>query len=399
MKRLLASLIALTSLALAQTEISFWHSMDGPAEKIIAQFAQAFNAKQPQYKVTPRLVGDYREGESRLIATLRSGGAPVLFQSEILLFPRLAAEGAILPLDDLAATLPKAFVDDLFDPAWDYGMIGGKRVGLPFNTSTPVLFFNENQLKAKGLKVPSNWDDFEKVAKAFTSRTSKGFIALTESWTFEAQVTSRGGNLVTKDGKPNFTSPEVLEALEYLQNLGKSGATSVRNLSESTFAQLDFIRTKGMMVMASIANWPAAETASFAFKLGVAPIPHEPGGKVPLGGAQLVVIKGATPEQQKGAFEFWKFLMEPENIKTWVEASYYVPLRKSAEPLLEGFYKENPYRKVAFQQIAASQPRPRVPQFAIWRNFLEDALEKALKGGVPAKQALEEAQRKAEAAK
>jgi sn-glycerol 3-phosphate transport system substrate-binding protein len=232
-----------------------------------------------------------------------------------------------------------------------------------------------------------------------SSRQSKGFIALTESWTFEAMVTSRGGNLVTPDGKPNFTSPQVVEALEFLQNLNRSGVISVRNLAEATFAQLDFVRTKGMMVFASIANWPAAENFSFAFKLGVAPVPREPEGKVPLGGAQLVVVRGASPEQQRGAVEFWKYLMEPEVVARWVQASYYLPMRKSAEPLLEGFYKENPYRRVAFQQVGNAQPRPRVPQFAVWRNFLEEALEKALKGNVPARQALEEAQRKAEAAR
>jgi len=386
-------------LGLAQTEVPFWHGMDGPAGRAIDQFASSFNARQNTYKVVPKFYGDYREGESKLIAALRSGGGPVLFQAEILFFPRLVAEGSILPLDDLAASLPKSFSDDLFDAAWDYGLIDGKRYGLPFNTSTPVLFFNENQLRAKGLKPPTNWKEFADVTKALTSRTSRGFIALTESWTFEAMVTSRGGNLVTKDGKPNFTSPEVVEALEYLQSLGKAGTTSVRNLAESSFAQLDFVRTKGMMVFASIANWPAAENFSFAFKLGVAPVPREPDGKVPLGGAQLVVVKGATPEQTRGAFEFWKFLMEPENIKTWVLASYYLPLRKSATPLLDSFYKENPYRKVAFEQVAYAQPRPRVPQFAVWRNYLEDALEKALKGNISARAALEEAQRKAEAAR
>ncbi|MCV6004216.1 hypothetical protein OFO99_32785, partial [Escherichia coli] len=76
--------------------------------------------------------------------------------------------------------------------------------------------------------------------------------------------------------------------------------------------------------------------------------------------------------------------MEPEVVARWVQASYYVPLRKSATPLLEKFYRDNPYRKVAFEQIAYAQPRPRVPQFATWRNFLEEALERTLKGGVPA---------------
>jgi len=371
--------------------------MDGPAGRAIDQFAKEFNAKQRSFRVVPVYKGDYRDEESSLVSAMRAGGAPVLYQAEVVFFPRLVAEGSVVALDDLVRALP--FENDLFDAAWEYGVIGGKRYGLPFNTSTPVLFFNENQLRAKGLKVPTNWKEFGEVARAMSSRQSKGFIALTESWTFEAMVTSRGGNLVTPDGKPNFTSPQVVEALEFLQNLNRSGVISVRNLAEATFAQLDFVRTKGMMVFASIANWPAAENFSFAFKLGVAPVPREPDGKVPLGGAQLVVVRGASPEQQRGAVEFWKYLMEPEVVARWVQASYYLPMRKSAEPLLEGFYKENPYRRVAFQQVVNAQPRPRVPQFAVWRNFLEEALEKALKGNVPARQALEEAQRKAEASR
>lgn len=397
MKRVVAWLFLALSLAFAQVEIPFWHAMDGPAGRAIDQFAKEFNAKQNSFRVVPVYKGDYRDEENSLVSALRAGGAPVLYQAEVVFFPRLVAEGSVVALDDLVRGLP--FENDLFEAAWDYGIIGGKRYGLPFNTSTPVLFFNENQLRAKGLKVPTNWKEFGEVARTLNSRQSKGFIALTESWTFEAMVTSRGGNLVTADGKPNFTSAQVVEALEFLQNLNRSGVISVRNLAESTFAQLDFVRTKGMMVFASIANWPAAENFSFAFKLGVAPVPREPGGKVPLGGAQLVVVRGASPEQQRGAVEFWKYLMEPEVVARWVQASYYVPLRKSAEPLLEAFYKENPYRRVAFQQVGIAQPRPRVPQFAVWRNFLEEALEKALKGNVPARQALEEAQRKAEAAR
>lgn len=397
MKRVAAWLFLAFSLAFAQVEIPFWHAMDGPAGRAIDQFAKEFNAKQRSFRVVPVYKGDYRDEESSLVSALRAGGAPVLYQAEVVFFPRLVAEGSVVALDDLVRALP--FENDLFDAAWEYGIISGKRYGLPFNTSTPVLFFNENQLRAKGLKVPTNWKEFGEVARAMSSRQSKGFIALTESWTFEAMVTSRGGNLVTPDGKPSFTSPQVVEALEFLQNLNRSGVISVRNLAEATFAQLDFVRTKGMMVFASIANWPAAENFSFAFKLGVAPVPREPDGKVPLGGAQLVVVRGASPEQQRGAVEFWKYLMEPEVVARWVQASYYLPMRKSAEPLLEGFYKENPYRRVAFQQVGNAQPRPRVPQFAVWRNFLEEALEKALKGNVPARQALEEAQRKAEAAR
>jgi sn-glycerol 3-phosphate transport system substrate-binding protein len=383
--------------ALAQVEVPFWHSMDGPAGRLLAAFAQEFAAKDGRYRVLPQYVGEYRDGETKLVAALRSGTAPVLFQAEISFFPRLVAEGRALALDPYL-NLDRALVEDLFEPAWNYGLLEGKRYGLPLNTSTPVLFYNLDAFRAKGLKAPRNWKEFEEAAKALSSRQAKGFIFVTDpqAWLFEAMVTSRGGNLV-KDGKPNFTSKEALEALEMLDRLNRAGALSARSMAEATFAQLDFVRTKGMMVMASIANWPAAENFSFAFTLGVAPVPREPGGKVPMGGAQLVVLKGASEAQVRGALEFWKYLMEPRNVARWVEASYYVPVRKSAIPLLEGFYRENPFRKVAFEQIAYAQERPKEPQFTAWASLLAEALEKSLKGGVPPRKALEEAQRKAEA--
>ncbi len=383
--------------ALAQTEVPFWHAMDGPAGRLISQFAQEFNARQAQYRLLPQYAGDYRDAETKLVAALRAGGGPVLFQAEISFFPRLVAEGRAVALDPYLG-LDRGFAEDLFEPAWNYGVVEGKRYGLPFNTSTPVLFYNLDAFRAKGLKAPRNWKEFEEAARALTSRQAKGFIFVTDpqAWLFEAMVTSRGGNLVKGD-KPNFTSREALEALEMLHRLNRAGALSVRSLAEATFAQLDFVRTKGMMAMASIANWPAAENFSFAFSLGVAPVPREPGGKVPLGGAQLVVLKGASEAQVRGAVEFWKYLMEPRNVARWVEASYYVPVRKSALPLLEGFYRENPFREVAFEQVAYAQERPRLPQFSTWAGLLAEALEKSLKGGLPPERALEEAQRKAEA--
>ncbi|GEM89052.1 ABC transporter substrate-binding protein [Oceanithermus desulfurans] len=381
--------------ALAQVNVTFWHSMDGPAGEAIDRFAERFNAAQSDYRVVPRYVGDYREAETKLIAALRTGSAPVLYQAEIAFFPRLVAEGTVQPLDAFTGGLDPEFVADFFEAPWNYGVVDGVRYGLPFNTSTPVLFYNADALRTLRLPVPGDWKTFEDDALKLTTRRSKGFIAILDSWIFEAMVTSRGGSLVTADGRPNFASPEAVDALAMLRRLVDKKAAIPRNLAEAQFAQLDFVRTKGMMVFASIANWPAAEKYSFAFELGVAPVPREPGGKVPMGGAELVVLKGASAEEARGAFAFWRFLMQPENLVEWIHASYYVPLRRSVLPLLEDFYAENPYRKVAFEQIARAVPRPRVPQFAVWRDYLDEALEKALKGRTDPRQALEEAQKKA----
>ena len=393
MRRLLAFLV-LFGLGLAQVEVSFWHSMDGPAGRLIKTFAEEFNREQSDYRVTPRYVGDYREAETRLIAALRTKTQPVLYQAEIAFFPRLVAEGQVEALEPYL-NLSKAEIEDFYPAVWAYGVMQGRRFGLPFNTSTPVLFFNASAFKAKGLKAPRNWAEFEAAAQKLSDRRRKGYIAVLESWTFESMVTSRGGSLVTPDGKPNFNSKEAVAALAMLHRMAKKRTLIPRRLAEAQFALLDFVRTKGMMVFASIANWPAAENYSFAFDLGVAPVPREKGGKVPMGGAQLVVLKGHDPAQVKGAIAFWKFLMRPENIARWVEASYYVPVKKSAVKYLKDFYAENPYRKAAFEQLAYAVPRPRVPEFVVWRVYLEEALEKSVKGGMDPKRALDEAQRKA----
>ncbi len=392
--RKLFFLVFLFGFASAQVEVPFWHAMDGPAGRQIEAFAKAFNAEQNEFQVVPRYVGDYREAETRLIAALRTGTQPVLFQAEIAFFPRLVAEGRAVPLDGRLG-LDEKTVADFYPAVWAYGVMNGRRYGLPFNTSTPVLFYNASAFRARGVAAPKNWAEFEAAAKRLSDRRRKGYIAVLESWTFEAMVTSRGGSLVTEDGRPNFDSKEAVEALSMLHRMARARTLIPRRLAEAQFALLDFVRTKGMMVFASIANWPAAENYSFAFDLGVAPVPREPGGKVPMGGAQLVVLKGASERQVAGAVAFWKFLMRPENIARWVEASYYVPVRRSALPYLEDFYAENPYRKAAFEQLAYAVPRPRVPEFVVWRVYLEEALEKSVKGGVDPKVALEEAQRKA----
>lgn len=116
---------------------------------------------------------------------------------------------------------------------------------------------------------------------------------------------------------------------------------------------------------------------------------------MPLAGGTLVVLKGAKDEQVKGAVAFWRFLMEPANIARWVKTTYYMPMRKSAQPLLEDFYKQDPRRRVAFSQVEDADVWIQDPEFTVWYSYLEDALERALKGGSSAKAALEEAQKKA----
>jgi sn-glycerol 3-phosphate transport system substrate-binding protein len=149
------------------------------------------------------------------------------------------------------------------------------------------------------------------------------------------------------------------------------------------------------MTFASIANWPDVRRFSIGFELAAAPVPMEDGGRVPLGGAQLVVMRGASEAQRLAAFDFWRFLVEPENLARWIEASYYIPVRRSAIPLLDEFYAADPNRAAALAQLELAVPRPRLPQFDAWRRLIDDALERTLRGNQSPQASLAEAQRRA----
>ncbi len=393
-KGLALLLLALGSMAAAQTTVTFWHSMGG-AEEAVNELAATFNAAQSEYRVDAQYVGGYPEAQTRLVAAFGTSAAPVLFQAEVGYWPRLVFDGALQDLSEEVAGLDEEFIADFYPGLWAYGELNGGRYGLPWNSSTPVMYYNADALERAGLTPPATWDEFAAAARQLTSRQGQGAAFVGDSWLFEMIVLSMGGELVLGDGTPNFESEEALAALTMLSELVRDGSMAYYSTTERTAAILTFVRTRAMMTFASIANWPDVRRFSIGFTIAAHPVPSIPGASVPLGGAQLAVLNSATDEERAGAFAFWQFLMEPENLAFWIRDSYYIPVRRSALPLLEEFYAEDPNRGAAREQLELAVPRPRVADFNSWRGVLDEMLDRALRGGAAPAEALSEAQRRA----
>ncbi|MDZ7704379.1 MAG: ABC transporter substrate-binding protein [Trueperaceae bacterium] len=379
----------------AQTVIPFWHSQDA-TQDTIAQLADDFNASQSDYRVVPEYAGNYEDAAIQLASSLDSGNEPVLFDSELTVFARLVEEGALAPLSDLAGELSSEVVDDFYPALWGYGDTSGDRYGLPWNMSVPVLFYNASAFGQRGVEAPATWDEFEAAADRMTTRQTTGYIHVTAALIFETMVVTRGGQIVTDDGQPNFTSDAAVETLEMLQRMVEADHATVRTFAQLDAAVVDFVRTRGMMAFASIAFWPQSQRYDIAFNPEAAPVPKGSSPNIPLLGAQLVILDGASDAQRRGAFEFWRFLVEPENIDTWVRASYFLPVRRSAVDLLQDWYDAEPARRIGLQELENAVPRPRVGAYTTWQGYLEEAIERALRRGTDPREALAEAQRRAE---
>ncbi len=387
-------LVALGSSS-AQTVIPFWHSQDA-TQDTIQQLADDFNASQSEYEIVPEYAGNYEDAAIQLVSSIGTRNQPVIFDAELSVFARLVQEGSLESLSDLVENVPAELVDDFYPALWSYGELDGERYGLPWNMSLPVLFYNATAFRQRGVEPPETWEEFVAAADRMTTRQTTGYIHVTAALVFETMVTTRGAQLVTDDGQPNFTSDAAVDALEMLQQIVNDDNAVVRTFSQLDVAVVDFVRTKGMMSIASIAFWPQGERYNIAFEPEAVPVPRGSSQDIPLLGAQLVVIDGASEAQRRGAFAFWRFLVQPENVDTWVRESYFLPVRREAANLLEDWYAEDSVRRLGLDELEHAVARPRVGGYVIWQGYLEESLERALLRGADARAALAEAQRRAE---
>jgi len=391
LRLLLICLLGGVAVAQRPVEIAFWHTLEPPGREALEKIVADFNARQRDYRVVAQHVGDLREGGLKLTGALRAGNAPQLYYGEVSFVSRAVQENLALPLDEYLGNLPGDFYPGLLET----GRFQGRTYALPVELHLPVLFFNADQLAARRLNPPQNWEALASTAQQLTTRSARGLMVVSDVYSFNAVVMSRGGQLL-REGRPNFTDPKVVQSLEYLQDLVRSGHAVSRNIAEAQFAMVDFVRTKVFMGIAPITVWPTLEKRTpIPFRLGVAPLPRTPDGKLPLAGGNLMVLRGASEAQARGAVALWRYWMEPPIQAEWVRATYCLPLRRSAQPLLEDFYREDPRRRVAFAGLEQAASWVQDPEVTLWYGFLEEALERVLKGNANPRQALEEAQRKA----
>ncbi len=368
--------------------------MDGVQGKV-AQYASEFNKAQSQYEVVAVSKGSYRDLQPALQAAIKAGSAPALAQLELTQIAPMAAQGDLIDLSKADDSLSPELVRDIYGPAWKVGDLNGKRFGLPWNLSVPVLMYNAGSMRRAGLQAPATWTELEAQSRRLAAGGKRPLVAVPDAWTFEANVLSRGGSLV-RGNEPALNSPEAVEALTQLARMSQAKLAQPRGLNEAVKGAFDFARGQNVFVLASVANWTDARKLPF-LQLGIAPFPCEKAGActVPLGGGALVVPRGSSAQQQAGALAFWQFLMDPARLADWVKTTAYAPPRRAAAPLLGDWYSKNPQLRAAHAQMDRAVPRPGLAAYAEWSGYAEDAVRKAINGQATPQAALDEAQKRA----
>ena len=168
--------MALSTAAYAEVEVQWWHAMGGANGERVDKIAADFNATQSEYKIVPTYKGNYTETMTAAIAGFRAKQHPHIVQVfEVGTATMMAAKGAVYPMEQLMKDAGEDYDKSDYLPAVIsyYQTPEGELLSMPFNSSTPVLWYNADALKAAGVEVPKTWDDVKSAAKALVGNGMK----------------------------------------------------------------------------------------------------------------------------------------------------------------------------------------------------------------------------------
>jgi sn-glycerol 3-phosphate transport system substrate-binding protein len=372
----LAALGLLVGAAAAQgkTEISFWHGLDGQAGEAVDALVKRFNQSQGEFEVKALYKGTYPEVLAAANAAYRQKNPPHLVQVYEVGTQSMILSDTIVPIYRLMRQQQIAVNwADFLETVTGYYSKDGKLYSMPFNVSTPILYYNKDVFKKAGLgdTPPGTWPEVEAVSRKILAAGAAtcGFTTPSPSWTIlENTFPWHDQPFATnQNGYAGLDTKLLINSAFGLMHVG----AFVRWQKENIFAYggeegqpnskfSDGVCAMVMQSSGSIGGFKKALT----FDWGTGQLPHwgppYPKANTILGGATLWALRGHEPADYKGVAQFLRFLIEPPQQSWWAAATGYVPITRRAVKSLEddAFYKQNPEQWTAMSQLLNATPTP-----------------------------------------
>ncbi len=409
------ALVCATTAANAVTEIQWWHSMTGALNTKVDSIADKFNASQTEYKVVPVYKGQYDESMTAAIAAYRAGNPPQIVQVfEVGTATMMAAKGAVKPVYQLMTEShekfdPKAFLGAVYSY---YADTQGHLISMPFNSSTQVLYTNNDAFKKAGLdpkNPPKTWPEMATaMEKLKASGSACPFTTGWQSWvqleSFSAwhnvPFASKQNGFGGLDTRLEFNGPVQVRHIQNLGDWAKKGLFVYKGRKDEPLSAF----TSGECAMITTSSGSYANIkANAKFDWSVATLPYYADVKgapqnTIIGGATLWVLNQKDKNVYKGIAKFFTYLSSPEVQEDWHESTGYVPITLAAYDLAKkkGLYEQRPGFDIAIKELTNKPPTVnsrglRLGNFVQIRNIIDEELESVWSGQKTAKQALDEA--------
>ena len=400
----------------ARTTIAWWHAMGGANGERVDKLARDFNASQGDYEVEPVFKGTYAETLQAAIAAFRAHRQPNLLQVfEVGTATMMAAKGAVYPVYQLMTDTGEPFDPKgyLAPVTAYYSTPDGNMLSFPFNSSTPVLWYNKDAFKKAGLdpeKPPQTWPEVESDARKLQAAGYKcGFTTSWPSWVnIENMSAVHDQPVGTLDNGFQGLGTEFVFnkgiVLHHVTKLAEWQKTKLFDYGGRTNKAAPKFYTQECAMFAESSAALAANKASIKdFAFGEGRLPYWPEVKgAPwdsiIGGASLWVMRGHPAQENKGVAKFLSYLSRPEVQAWWHQETGYLPITQAAYDLTKksGFYAKNPGTDIAIQQMTVKAPTPnsrgiRFGNMVQIRDVIDEELESLFAGKKTPQEALDAA--------
>jgi sn-glycerol 3-phosphate transport system substrate-binding protein len=359
-------------------EVTFWHGFAaGANQDATNSLVQKFNqAHQGEIHVTATYQGTYDDTLAKLKTAIQAGQS-----SQLPSLAQIYDIGTRFMIDSKAIQPTQVFIDhdkysiaDLEPNILGYYAINGKLYSMPWNVSTPLLYYNKDAFQAAGLdpnKPPQTLDEIRADAEKLTRKDASGnvvqygFGAAIYGWFLE-QLTARAdlqycnnGNGRDKNAtKLSINQSEDVKIVDWWTKMVADGL-ALNTGRNTTDAQNAFKAGRFAMNLESTGALRGYQSAvKFQFGTGFFPKSSDTsaGGTI-IGGASLWIMNGKPSYEQKAAWEFVKFLEQPDNMAYWHTHTGYFPVDKKAlnDPTDQAWVAQFPQFRTAIDQLHATR--------------------------------------------
>lgn len=412
------AMIAVPAAAQDKVQVQWWHAMGGELGTLLEQVATTFNESQDQYEVVPSFRGTYAEAMTGAITAFRAGEQPHIVQVfEVGTGTMMAAEGAIYPIYQLMADTNRTFDPAAYLPTivGYYTDPQGNMLSFPFNSSTPIMYYNKDVFEAAGLdpeSPPKTWAEMEAASVKIveSGAASCGFTTSWPAWLMLENFTAwhnipmatQENGFAGFDTEFNFNVELVSNHWDNLKKWQDAGAFKWGGPGPGPDAAPLFYSGECAMFFGSSASRAGVlNNTDFEVGFGMQPyydtVEGAPQNTI-IGGATLWVLQGHEDAEYEAVSAFFEYLSQPEVQAKWHQDTGYLPITQASYDLTreQGYYEANPGSETALQQMTLNEPTEnskgiRFGNYVQIRDIVSEEMEAVMSGSKTGQQATDSA--------
>jgi sn-glycerol 3-phosphate transport system substrate-binding protein len=412
----LAACLLTGGVAEAATDIDLFFPVpvQGKLANEMQRLVQVFNKDHIDIHVTPVYSGSYDDTNLKTHAAIQAGKPPAAVIMSANFVREYVINDEIVDLDGLIRKdrqTPDAFIDQFWPALKLNATEQGHVYGVPFQNSTPLLYYSVDAFKDAGLDPdhpPVTWqdwiDDAKKLVKRDGTTTTRWGLMMPGTYDYCGWITSglamsNGGDFYNTGygGEVYYTQPSTIGAVTFLDNMVHKAKAMPEGVTDANAVTTAFFQGRvGMMILSTGSLSFVRENMKTPYRTAF--LPRAMVNAAPIGGASLIVPKGNSPEREAAAWTLVKWLTSPEIAGGWSRFTGYFSPRIAAYdlPEMKTFISDHADAKVALDQLVYARGWFSTYNVVGVRKALEDGVQAVLSGKATPAAAMAKAQQEAD---